>query len=201
MSVFGYSWIAIFSILEWMLNKTFCQQLLSSCIKINCQWKMPGLRLRTAKRLKPKSKILLSTGQHKPSPQLRLESIARHCWPIIHNGAICNHTSGFLQKYMMDLTQYQTNVGTLLTKGNTLLQAGDLTSQQEQEVKGQVDLLNQEWEDLRVGAMERQTRWAALIRFSHWIVSRCAQTVKLGGVHWLHSILSLRTQTTNWFTA
>lgn len=60
---------------------------------------------------------------------------------------------------MMDLTQYQTNVGTLLTKGNTLLQAGDLTTPQEQEVKGQVDLLNQEWEDLRVGAMERQTRW------------------------------------------
>ena len=68
---------------------------------------------------------------------------------------------------MMDLTQYQTNVGTLLTKGNTLLQAGDLTSQQEQEVRGQVDLLNQEWEDLRVGAMERQTRWAALLKFSH----------------------------------
>ena len=68
---------------------------------------------------------------------------------------------------MMDLTQYQTNVGTLLTKGNTLLQAGDLTSQQEQEVKGQVDLLNQEWEDLRVGAMERQTRWAALLSYSH----------------------------------
>ena len=68
---------------------------------------------------------------------------------------------------MMDLTQYQTNVGTLLTKGNTLLQAGDLTSQQEQEVRGQVDLLNQEWEDLRVGAMERQTRWAALLSYSH----------------------------------
>ena len=67
----------------------------------------------------------------------------------------------------MDLTQYQTNVGTLLTKGNTLLQAGDLTSQQEQEVRGQVDLLNQEWEDLRVGAMERQTRWAALLSYSH----------------------------------
>lgn len=58
----------------------------------------------------------------------------------------------------MDLTQYQTNVGSLLTKGNTLLQAGDLNVQQEKGVRSQVELLNQEWEDLRVGAMERQTR-------------------------------------------
>lgn len=58
----------------------------------------------------------------------------------------------------MELTQYQSDVGNLLTRGNMLLQAGDITAEQETKVREQVELLNQQWEELRVGAMERQTR-------------------------------------------
>ena len=63
-----------------------------------------------------------------------------------------------LQKYMMDLTQYQSNVGSLLNKGNALVLSGDLSPEQETELRTQLEQLNQEWEELRVGAMERQTR-------------------------------------------
>lgn len=59
---------------------------------------------------------------------------------------------------MVELTQYQENVGNLINKGNTLLLAGDLNAEQEKEVHNQIELLNQEWEELRVGAMVRQTR-------------------------------------------
>lgn len=59
---------------------------------------------------------------------------------------------------MMDLTQYQDNIGSLLNKGSSLLQSSDLGAPQGQEVRDQVELLNQEWEELRVGALERQTR-------------------------------------------
>jgi len=59
---------------------------------------------------------------------------------------------------MVELTQYQENVGNLINKGNTLLLAGDLNAEQEKEVRNQIELLNQEWEELRVGAMVRQTR-------------------------------------------
>jgi len=58
----------------------------------------------------------------------------------------------------MDLTRYQGNVGSLLNKGNTILLSHDLPVDVRQEVRSQVELLNQEWEVLRVGAMERQTR-------------------------------------------
>lgn len=59
----------------------------------------------------------------------------------------------------MELTKYQNNIGSVLTRGNTLLQAGDITAEQEKQIREQVELLNQEWEELRVGAMERQTRY------------------------------------------
>lgn len=58
----------------------------------------------------------------------------------------------------MELTQYQSRVGDLLTRGSALLQVSDLTADQEAKIRQQVELLNQQWEELRVGAMERQTR-------------------------------------------
>lgn len=60
----------------------------------------------------------------------------------------------------MELTHYQNKVGSVLARGATLITAGDLTAEQEQEVSKQVEVLNKQWEELRVGTMERQTRYA-----------------------------------------
>ncbi|XP_067947669.1 dystrophin-like [Watersipora subatra] len=61
------------------------------------------------------------------------------------------------EQYMLQLTEYQSNIGSLLTHGNSLLLSGELSTEQDALLRTKLEQLNQEWEELRVAAMERQT--------------------------------------------
>lgn len=59
---------------------------------------------------------------------------------------------------MMQLTQHQGRVGNVLQEGNQLMQQSRLSEVEEEEIRVQMGLLNNRWEDLRVKAMDRQTK-------------------------------------------
>ncbi|XP_057685973.1 dystrophin isoform X3 [Corythoichthys intestinalis] len=60
--------------------------------------------------------------------------------------------------YMVELTAHQGNVGRVLRAGATLLAEGNLSEEEDTEVREQMNLLNSRWEHLRVASMERQSR-------------------------------------------
>ncbi|KAJ3584660.1 hypothetical protein NHX12_015155 [Muraenolepis orangiensis] len=60
--------------------------------------------------------------------------------------------------YMVELTSHQGSVGRVLRAGSALLMEGQLTEEEETEVREQMNLLNSRWEHLRVASMERQSR-------------------------------------------
>ncbi|KAK5847636.1 hypothetical protein PBY51_016746 [Eleginops maclovinus] len=60
--------------------------------------------------------------------------------------------------YMVELTTHQGNVGRVLRAGAALLAEGNLSEDEDSEVREQMNLLNSRWEHLRVASMERQTR-------------------------------------------
>ncbi|KAK7166628.1 hypothetical protein R3I93_006395 [Phoxinus phoxinus] len=60
--------------------------------------------------------------------------------------------------YMVELTSHQGSVGRVLKAGSVLLSGGQLTDDEESEVREQMNLLNSRWEHLRVASMERQSR-------------------------------------------
>ena len=59
---------------------------------------------------------------------------------------------------MMQLTKHQSRVGSVLQEGNFLIVEGKVTEDEENEIRLQMSLLNSRWEDLRVKAMDRQTK-------------------------------------------
>uniref|UniRef100_A0A3B4V2S3 Dystrophin n=1 Tax=Seriola dumerili TaxID=41447 RepID=A0A3B4V2S3_SERDU len=60
--------------------------------------------------------------------------------------------------YMVELTTHQGSVGRVLRAGAALLGEGNLTEEEDSEVREQMNLLNSRWEHLRVASMERQSR-------------------------------------------
>uniref|UniRef100_A0A8C2H3J7 Dystrophin n=1 Tax=Cyprinus carpio TaxID=7962 RepID=A0A8C2H3J7_CYPCA len=60
--------------------------------------------------------------------------------------------------YMVELTSHQGSVGRVLKAGSVLLSGGQLTDDEEREVREQMNLLNSRWEHLRVASMEKQSR-------------------------------------------
>lgn len=63
------------------------------------------------------------------------------------------------QGYMVELTTHQGSVGRVLRAGAALLGEGNLSEEEDSEVREQMNLLNSRWEHLRVASMERQSRW------------------------------------------
>jgi hypothetical protein len=59
---------------------------------------------------------------------------------------------------MVELSREETSVGALLQEGNRLVSDGKLTAEEENEIKMQVKLLSTRWEELRVQAMDRQSK-------------------------------------------
>lgn len=59
---------------------------------------------------------------------------------------------------MIELTAHQGSVGKVLKAGSILLSEGQLTEDEENEIREQMNLLNSRWEHLRVASMERQSR-------------------------------------------
>lgn len=60
--------------------------------------------------------------------------------------------------FMMELTAHQSSVGNVLQAGNQLIAQGNLTDEEEEEIREQMSLLNSRWENLRVASMDRQAR-------------------------------------------
>ena len=58
----------------------------------------------------------------------------------------------------MELTKHQSRVGTVLQEGSHLLTECKLGDEEEKDMQTQMTLLNNKWEELRVKAMERQTK-------------------------------------------
>ena len=63
-----------------------------------------------------------------------------------------------LQDFMLELTQHQSRVGNVLQEGNMLIAGGKVAGLEEEDIRSQMALLNNQWEELRVKAMDRQTR-------------------------------------------
>lgn len=63
------------------------------------------------------------------------------------------------QGYMVELTTHQGSVGRVLRAGAALLGEGNLSEEEDSEVREQMNLLNSRWEHLRVASMERQSRY------------------------------------------
>uniref|UniRef100_A0A4W6CVG9 Utrophin n=1 Tax=Lates calcarifer TaxID=8187 RepID=A0A4W6CVG9_LATCA len=62
------------------------------------------------------------------------------------------------EAFMMELTAHQSSVGNVLQAGNQLIAQGNLTEEEEDEIREQMSLLNSRWESLRVASMDRQAR-------------------------------------------
>uniref|UniRef100_A0A7N8X944 Dystrophin n=1 Tax=Mastacembelus armatus TaxID=205130 RepID=A0A7N8X944_9TELE len=60
--------------------------------------------------------------------------------------------------YMVELTTHQGSVGQVLRAGAALLGEGNLSEEEDSEIREQMKLLNSRWEHLRVASMERQSR-------------------------------------------
>lgn len=61
------------------------------------------------------------------------------------------------EEFMLELTQYQIGIGEVLQKGNTLVNQGKVSFDEQEEIQMQIELLNSRWEDLRLKAMDRQS--------------------------------------------
>ncbi|KAF4078503.1 hypothetical protein AMELA_G00199850 [Ameiurus melas] len=62
------------------------------------------------------------------------------------------------EAFMMELTAHQSSVGNVLQVGNQLIAQGNLSEEEEDEIREQMTLLNSRWEALRVNSMDRQAR-------------------------------------------
>lgn len=59
---------------------------------------------------------------------------------------------------MLNLTRNQGTIGDALHQGTNLIQSGSLTNDESTAVQKQMSLLNDKWEAIREGSMDRQTK-------------------------------------------
>lgn len=60
--------------------------------------------------------------------------------------------------FMLDLTKHQNNVGLVLQEGSRLINSGSINAEDDAEIRKQMKLLNDMWENLRLQAVERQAK-------------------------------------------
>lgn len=75
---------------------------------------------------------------------------------------------------MVELTTHQGSIGRVLRAGAALLGEGNLSEEEDSEVREQMNLLNSRWEHLRVASMERQSR--SIHCLSVCVSVRCCDT-------------------------
>ena len=59
---------------------------------------------------------------------------------------------------MLELTKHQNNVGIVLQEGSRLINSGTISQEYDAEVRKQMKLLNDMWENLRIQAVDRQAK-------------------------------------------
>ena len=62
------------------------------------------------------------------------------------------------EDFMLDLTKHQNNVGLVLQEGSRLINSGSISQEDDLEVRKQMKLLNDMWENLRIKAVDRQAK-------------------------------------------
>ncbi|XP_012946043.2 dystrophin [Aplysia californica] len=62
------------------------------------------------------------------------------------------------EEFMVELTRHQDSIGGVLKEGNDLLTEAKVTAEEDKEIRTQMSLLNNRWEELRVKALDRQSR-------------------------------------------
>ncbi|KAL5009782.1 hypothetical protein ScPMuIL_012087 [Solemya velum] len=62
------------------------------------------------------------------------------------------------EEFMFQLTKHQDSIGNVLKEGSDLVANGKVTEDEENEIRVQMGLLNNRWEDLRLKALERQSK-------------------------------------------
>ena len=72
---------------------------------------------------------------------------------------------------MLELTSKQGGIGDVLGEGSRLLREGVMEEEEEEEVRVQMKLLNTRWEELRVKAMDRQSKYVLDFMLSVMIFS------------------------------
>ena len=59
---------------------------------------------------------------------------------------------------MLELTKHQDSIGNVLREGNDLISDGKVKQDEENEIRVQMGLLNNRWEELRLKALDRQSK-------------------------------------------
>ena len=59
---------------------------------------------------------------------------------------------------MLELTKHQDSIGSVLREGNDLISEGKVKQDEENEIRVQMGLLNNRWEELRLKALDRQSK-------------------------------------------
>lgn len=59
---------------------------------------------------------------------------------------------------MIDLTNHQSNIGSVLEFGNQLISEALVAEKEEHTIREQMIMLNDRWESLRLAAMDRQSK-------------------------------------------
>lgn len=81
---------------------------------------------------------------------------------------------------MAELTTHQGSVGRVLRAGAALLSEGNLSEEEDSEVREQMNLLNSRWEHLRVASMERQSRSVDTFSFCCFSMLECLNQPFMG---------------------
>lgn len=69
------------------------------------------------------------------------------------------HHDFSFQEFLLELTSQQGSVGAVLQEGTRLLKEGQMTNEEADEIRIQMRLLNNRWDQLRTKAMDRQARY------------------------------------------
>ena len=59
---------------------------------------------------------------------------------------------------MLELTKHQDSIGNVLREGNDLITESKVKTDEENEIRVQMGLLNNRWEELRLKALDRQSK-------------------------------------------
>lgn len=62
------------------------------------------------------------------------------------------------QEFMLELTKHQDSIGNVVKEGNDLITEGKVTTEEENEIRVQMGLLNNRWEELRLKMIDRQSK-------------------------------------------
>ena len=73
-----------------------------------------------------------------------------------------------LQEFMVRLTIQQGRIGQILHVGTELLADESTSDDEAKQIEAQMALLNTHWEDLRIRAMDRQSRLVVFSLAGHW---------------------------------